>query len=209
MWGPTEPIRVACGLNTDHSFSRGQEVERRNFIRSRIRNANQLPIATIRNIVTCVRTFERWLSESTYADSRPIVEIPPVELDQCLADFYRSIKTPQGTEYKLQSKLCLRSNLDRYLKHNEYPSIVSSPVFHKSQAAFREWKSQSWLIYLFDWLVFYVSIKDISLIRWRLVSLWEETGQARTIRKLLTDHPPYARERRSVLKKWNKWNILM
>ncbi|XP_064597378.1 uncharacterized protein LOC135463852 isoform X4 [Liolophura sinensis] len=143
VWRPTEPIRVTCGLYTDHAITRRQEIERRNFIRSRIRNADQLPIATIRNIVTCVRTFERWLSEGPYGDNRPMVEIPPAELDQFLADFYRSIKTPQGTEYKLQSKLCLRSNLDRYLKHNEYPSIVSSSVFHKSQNAFRGWKGQS------------------------------------------------------------------
>lgn len=114
------------------------------MIRAEIPNADYLPKASVKNIITCVRTFERWLNDGPHSERRKLYQIQPEELDCYLAEFYSTIKTPLGTEYKLQSKLCIRSNIDRYLRDNHYSaSIVSSPAFMKSRQAYKEWSAAS------------------------------------------------------------------
>lgn len=116
-------------------------IEKRSRVNRRcyIRDVESIPKATVTNMVVSAGVFERWLSQrERNQDARNCFEIPPEQLDCYLSDFYLSVKTPHGHDYKPRSLECIRWSLDRYLKSTGYSSsIVSSKVFANSQRAFK------------------------------------------------------------------------
>lgn len=64
--------------------------------------------------------------------------MPAADLDKYLAEFFSVVKRTDGMEYGAHRLSCLRSNLERFLKENNYPySIIKSLEFFNSQAAFQ------------------------------------------------------------------------
>lgn len=96
-----------------------------------------IPRQTVTSMAASVGTFERWLWSNYTEETRTITEIPPVELDEFLAEFMLKVVTPSGADYKPRSFAMLRSCLGRYLKETNYPeTILTSPLFVKSREAY-------------------------------------------------------------------------
>lgn len=91
---------------------------------------------SIRRIVSCVKTFERWAS-SLFFETRNIEDIPPAELDVYLCKFWNTVTKQDGGKYGFDSLVTLRSGLERHLLSRGYQyKIRSSPLFYRSQVAF-------------------------------------------------------------------------
>ncbi|XP_064597104.1 uncharacterized protein LOC135463662 isoform X3 [Liolophura sinensis] len=96
-----------------------------------------IPRQTVTSMAASVGTFERWLWSNYKHETRTITDIPPVELDEYLAEFMLKVVTPSGADYKPRSFAMLRSCLGRYLKETNYPeTILISPLFVKSREAY-------------------------------------------------------------------------
>lgn len=108
--------------------------------RGKIRDVESIPKPSVSNMVGSVGIFERWLWERQEChDRRFINDIPPEILASYMADFFRSITTPSGSNYKSESFLSLRCSLFKFLKVTGYPvSPNSSPEFAEARAAFAE-----------------------------------------------------------------------
>ncbi|XP_064597105.1 uncharacterized protein LOC135463662 isoform X4 [Liolophura sinensis] len=106
----------------------------------KLRNVASLPKSVVNNLVVCAGVFERWLWCKLGFASQPAVEtLDSDTLNSYLVDFFKSIKQPDGMEYKRRSLKNLRGNLDRYLREVGYEhSIISSPLFLNSQLVYRE-----------------------------------------------------------------------
>ncbi|XP_064597107.1 uncharacterized protein LOC135463662 isoform X6 [Liolophura sinensis] len=106
----------------------------------KIRNLASLPKSVVVNLAVCAGIFERWLWSTLDFASQPAVEsLDPDTLNSYLVEFFKSIKQPDGMEYKRRSLRNLRNNLDRYLREVGYKhSIVASPMFLSSQLVYRE-----------------------------------------------------------------------
>ncbi|XP_064606812.1 uncharacterized protein LOC135471486 [Liolophura sinensis] len=90
-----------------------------------------------------VNKFENWARTEPRNDWRNIEHLPPDILDSYLADFLATVTSSRKGTYGLNSLISLRSGLERHLKEVNYPhSITSSPVFIKSQQAYRARKVQ-------------------------------------------------------------------
>lgn len=90
-----------------------------------------------------VNKFENWARTEPRNDWRGIEHLPPDILDSYLADFLSTVTSNRKGTYGLNSLISLRSGLERHLKEMNYPhSITSSPVFIKSQQAYRARKLQ-------------------------------------------------------------------
>lgn len=117
-----------------------QEADRlKNERMNRIPNRENMSKSRVANITSTVALFERWLWDSHENESRGIHDIPPDELDVYLADFFGTIKQPNGNNYSPGSLKSLRGYLDFYLRCTNYPySITSiSGIFWKSQEAYK------------------------------------------------------------------------
>ncbi|XP_064597050.1 uncharacterized protein LOC135463632 isoform X4 [Liolophura sinensis] len=88
-------------------------------------------------LVSAVDTFERWLWIGYNQENRRIEDITPSELDQYLADFFLNIKKPDGGDYNCETFRILRSNIDTFLKSQNYPvSIIKGDMFFQSQQCY-------------------------------------------------------------------------
>lgn len=88
-------------------------------------------------LVSAVDTFERWLWMGYSHEKRRIEDITPRELDQYLADFFLNIKKPDGGDYNCETFRILRSNIDTFLKSQNYPvSIIKGEMFFQSQQCY-------------------------------------------------------------------------
>ncbi|XP_064597223.1 uncharacterized protein LOC135463739 isoform X4 [Liolophura sinensis] len=106
--------------------------------RMRIAHPERLPKRTVINMVAGVGAFERWLWETSVTDRRSIVDIPPRELDAYLSDFFSTVKTPSGQNYKLESFQALKVSIFRYLKEANYPECPkTSSIFVGCYSAYR------------------------------------------------------------------------
>lgn len=111
--------------------------------RMRIAHPERLPKRTVINMVAGVGAFERWLWETSATDRRCIVDIPPRELDSYLSDFFSTVKTPSGQNYKLESFQALKVSIFRYLKEANYPECPkTSSTFVGCFSAYRHRRNQ-------------------------------------------------------------------
>lgn len=136
----TPPANDHRHVGFTHGSSKSREEANRNR-KSKISRDRLavIPRQTVTSMAAAVGTFERWLWQKYSQENRGITDIPPVELDQFLADFFREIRTPSGTDYKPESFVGLKCYLGRYLKETNYPALLSSSrVFQKAREAFRE-----------------------------------------------------------------------
>ncbi|XP_064597221.1 uncharacterized protein LOC135463739 isoform X3 [Liolophura sinensis] len=108
--------------------------------RGKIKDIESIPKPSVSNMVVSVSIFERWLWErQTCHDRRFINDIPPAMLAPYMVDFFRSITTPSGSNYKSESFLSLRCSLFKFLRVTGYPvSPNTSPEFTEARAAFAE-----------------------------------------------------------------------
>ncbi|XP_064596995.1 uncharacterized protein LOC135463599 isoform X9 [Liolophura sinensis] len=93
---------------------------------------------TRHNIKSTVKTLVSWLTFKGYSKKRQLEEIPAEELDVYMAEFYSTIKTKGGQDYKASSLKKLHTYVQRYLSGVGYPHSLSSPDFARSQIALRE-----------------------------------------------------------------------
>lgn len=113
-------------------------LKRRNDRRRHLLMSGEKPRSTINDIVGAVSVFERWFLARCPGDQREMYEIPPVELDRYLVEYFTTVTSRHGQDYSPESYSAHRSRLDSYLKDWNYPhSITSSSIFAQSQAAFR------------------------------------------------------------------------
>ncbi|XP_064597550.1 uncharacterized protein LOC135464005 isoform X3 [Liolophura sinensis] len=83
--------------------------------RKKMANTEGLPKVSVSNMVVAARIVEEWLwSQHSYSEARSIEEIEPEKLDKYLANFFRTIKRPDGENYKRRSFGNLRTNLGSY-----------------------------------------------------------------------------------------------
>lgn len=104
---------------------------------TRIPNLTQKSYHIVSNMVSVVCMVQRWLWRR-YGEMRYLERMPAADLDKYLAEFFSVVKRTDGMEYGAHRLSCLRSNLERFLKENNYPySIIKSLEFFNSQAAFQ------------------------------------------------------------------------
>lgn len=76
-----------------------------------------------------VKLLEEFL-RSENNDEREVHTIAPAELNQCLAEFIRSVRRKDGEDYEPSSLRGLVSSIERHLKKNDYPaSIINDKQF--------------------------------------------------------------------------------
>lgn len=111
--------------------------------RSRIVSADSLPKQTLSNMLSGAGTFERWLWNQPGTERQSIVDMPPDQLDQYLADFFTTVTRTPGLDYKVESFQALKVNIDRYFKEAQYPeSLKTSPLFARSRDAYSRRRRQ-------------------------------------------------------------------
>lgn len=93
---------------------------------------------TRHNIKSTVKTLVSWLTFKGYGKNRQLEDIPAVELDTYMAEFYSTVKTKGGQDYKASSLKKLHTYVQRYLTGVGYPHSLLSPDFARSQMALRE-----------------------------------------------------------------------
>lgn len=138
---------LMCGLVTDVDAPVGDSQSRMNSKRlrserlKRIPNREEMSKSRLVNITSTVGLFEGWLWHSHGQEHRGIHEIAPQELDRYLAEFFSTIRLPNGSNYSPGSLKSLRSYLDFYLKCTGYPESITcsaSNAFRVSQMAYRQ-----------------------------------------------------------------------
>ncbi|XP_064596916.1 uncharacterized protein LOC135463552 isoform X28 [Liolophura sinensis] len=99
-------------------------------------------MSTLKNCGSALRTLETWLTREPWREARPLLDIPPAELDTYLTAFFLTSRKQDGTEYLHNSLRAIRTGIMHYLLDNGYQhSITTSPLFTKSQSAFRKRKA--------------------------------------------------------------------
>lgn len=94
--------------------------------------------STVRNASASKGLFQRWLWSSAHNDRRRIEEIPPVDLDRYLAEFFFKAKKRNGQDYDASSLRRIRAGLQFYLREAGYQcSIIRSPAFAGSAEAIK------------------------------------------------------------------------
>lgn len=90
-----------------------------------------------KNAACAAGILQRWLQNRDVPELRRIEEIPPVELDAYLFNFFGSVTKTNGGDYDHRSWRNLRSNIDRYLREHGYAHAIShSSLFQKSRGMF-------------------------------------------------------------------------
>lgn len=106
--------------------------------RQRIVDREKKSASTIKHQLAALLQIEGWLREAPRHETRNVEDIPPLELDEYLTEYFLSGKKCNGLEFRATYFSRLRTNIERHLKEHGYPhSIVKSPLFIRSQEAFK------------------------------------------------------------------------
>lgn len=107
--------------------------------RRSVRRPTGFPASAVRNSGGAITCLRKWLAEKPRQEDRNVEEIPCVELDAYLEEFFTTIKKQDGSTYQPNSLKAVRQGIEFYLKERGYGySITNSPVFVKSQYAFKK-----------------------------------------------------------------------
>lgn len=96
--------------------------------------SDQVPNNTKKKTKSDVQLFERWL-ESIPGEIRSVEEIPPVELNKLLRNFYLTVrKQKSNEEYEPDTLVSIKNSIDRYLTEKGYGySLSRSEEFKTSR----------------------------------------------------------------------------
>nr|XP_009938204.1 PREDICTED: uncharacterized protein KIAA1958 homolog [Opisthocomus hoazin] len=112
--------------NADHPPASSSKNVLKKWEKKRNRNAGDIKI------------FKDWLFLHRPSETREICKLPPEDLDNYLASFYSSAKRQDGTDFSASSLHFFQSNIERYLKDNDYGySVVKGLEFRASQEALK------------------------------------------------------------------------
>ncbi|XP_064597224.1 uncharacterized protein LOC135463739 isoform X5 [Liolophura sinensis] len=130
---------VNAAVRDNHSRMKSKRLRAERL--KRIPNREEMSKSRLVNITSTVGLFEGWLWSRHEQEQRGIHEIAPQELDLYLAEFFSTIRLPNGSNYSPGSLKSLRSYLDFYLKCTGYPvsiTCATSNTFRESHLAYRQ-----------------------------------------------------------------------